>query len=123
VLHKLTGSGIPDALASIAIGVMLCYLASALTRRNRELLTNQSVPERYVQRLRGRLEEEQSIHAVTRIEAVYLGPTEVLAAADVQMTDGLAADEVAEILVRTRAEVARELPVIVRLYLTPVTAP
>jgi divalent metal cation (Fe/Co/Zn/Cd) transporter len=100
---------------------MLCYLASALTRRNRELLTNQAVPERYVDRLRRRLEAEEAIGAVTRLEAVYLGPSEVLAAADVQMTDGLAGDEVADILARTRAAVIREVPAIVRLYLTPVT--
>jgi cation diffusion facilitator family transporter len=120
VLHRLTGSGVPDALASIAIGALLCYLASMLTRRNRELLTNQSVPERYVQRLRDRLEAEDAIGAVTRIEAVYLGPAEVLAAADVRMAEGLTGDQVAAILGRTRAEVIGELPVIVRLYLTPV---
>jgi cation diffusion facilitator family transporter len=122
VLHRLTGSGLPDALASIAIGALLCYLALALTRRNRDLLTNQSVPERYVQRLGERLEAIDQIRTVTRIEAVYLGPNEVLAAADVQMTDGLAGEDVAAILVRTRTEVMQELPVIVRLYLTPVTS-
>ena len=81
---------------------------------------NQAVPERYVQRLRDRLEQRDAIRAVTRIEAVYLSPTEVLVAADVRMTGGLAGDEVAAILVRTRADVMREVPVIARLYLTPV---
>jgi cation diffusion facilitator family transporter len=122
VLHRLTGSALPDALASIAIGALLCWVAATLTRRNRALLTNQSVPERYVQRLRDRLEADDAIHAVTRIEAVYLGPTEVLVAADVQMTDGLSGEDVAAILVHMRADVMRELPVIARLYLTPVVA-
>jgi cation diffusion facilitator family transporter len=120
VLHRLTGSGLPDAIATIAIGLLLCYLATVLTRRNRALLTNQAVPERYVQRLRDRLETRTEIRSVTRIEAVYLSPTEVLVAADVQLTDGLIGEEVAAILVRTRADIMRELPVIVRLYLTPV---
>jgi cation diffusion facilitator family transporter len=121
VLHRLTGSGLPDALASVAIGLLLCYLASALTRRNRALLTNQSVPERYVVQLRERLETRAEIHAVTNLEAVYLSPTEVLVAADVQLTDGLAGEQVAEVLVGARAEIMSELPVIARLYLTPVT--
>ena len=85
----MTGSGIADALASIAIGALLCFIASRLTRRNRQLLTNQSVPERYVEALRARLESQAEIHAVTRLEAVYLGPGEVLVAADVAMADGL----------------------------------
>jgi cation diffusion facilitator family transporter len=121
VLHRATGSAVPDALASIVIGGLLCYLASRLTRRNRQLLTNQSVPERYVERMRERLESEPTIDAVTRLEAVYLGPTAVLVAADVQMADGLTGTDVTAALVRMRADVAREVPAITRLYLTPVS--
>jgi cation diffusion facilitator family transporter len=119
-LHKVTGSPVPDALASIVIGGLLCYLATRLTRRNRQLLTNQSVPERYVRRLRERLEAEDGIDAVAHLEAVYLGPAEVLVAADVRMADGLAGRDVAAALGRTRSELIRDLPVIARLYLTPV---
>jgi cation diffusion facilitator family transporter len=122
VLHRVTGSGLPDALASIVIGGLLCYLASRLTRRNRQLLTNQSVPERYIERLRVRIEREPAIDAVTRMEAIYLGPASVLAAADVQMADGLAGTDVTAAIARTRADIARETPVIARLYLTPVPA-
>jgi cation diffusion facilitator family transporter len=120
VLHRVTGSAFPDALASIVIGGLLCYLASRLTRRNRQLLTNQSVPERYVRRMRDRLEGEPAIAAVLRLEAVYLGPGAVLVAADVQLTDGLAGADVGGALARTRAEVTRDFPVVARLYLTPV---
>jgi cation diffusion facilitator family transporter len=121
VLHRVTGSGVPDALASIVIGGLLCYLASRLTRRNRQLLTNQSVPERYVERIRSRLEREPEIEAVTRLEAVYLGPGAVLVAADVQMPDGLSGVEITAALARVRADMKRESPVIARLYLTPVS--
>jgi cation diffusion facilitator family transporter len=120
VLHRVTGSAVADALASIVIGALLCFIASRLTRRNRQLLTNQAVPERYVVALRTRLEGQAEIHAVTRLEAVYLGPGEVLVAADVAMADGLSGREVAAALARTRVDVAHELPVIARLYLTPV---
>jgi cation diffusion facilitator family transporter len=120
VLHRVTGSGVADGIASVVIGGLLCFIASRLTRRNRQLLTNQSVPERYVDRLRARLEVEAEIHAVTRLEAVYLGPGEVLAAADIVMADGLSGREVATALARTRADIGQELPVVARLYLTPV---
>jgi cation diffusion facilitator family transporter len=123
VLHRLTGSSIPDAVGSIVIGGLLCLVASRLTTRNRGLLTNQSVPDRYVQRLRARLEGEAPIRAVTRLEAVYLGPAEVLAAADVEMSGGLTGEEVAAALGRLRTELMREFPVIARLYLTPVAPP
>jgi cation diffusion facilitator family transporter len=120
VLHRWTGSAVPDAIATILIGLLLCYLASRLTTRNRQLLTNQAVPDRYVERLRLRLEREEAIHSVTQMEAVYLGPAEVLVAAEVRMADGMSGEEVATALERLRAAMCTELPVIARLYLTPV---
>jgi Co/Zn/Cd efflux system component len=120
VLHRVTGSAVADALASIVIGGLLCFIASRLTRRNRQLLTNQAVPERYVAQLRARLETEAEISAVTNMEAVYLGPGEVLVAADVAMANGLSGADVALALARTRAAICNELPVVARLYLTPV---
>ena len=120
ILHRVTGSAIPDALATIVIGVMLGYVALKLTSRNRQLLANQGVPERYVTQLRERLEATSGIVGVPRLEAVYLGPGEVLVAADIRMEDGLSGDEVTSVLARIREDAARELPVIARLYLTPV---
>ena len=120
VLHRWLDSGLPDALASIVIGLLLCYLASRLTTRNRQLLTNQSVPARYVDKLRTRLEGDGAISQVTRLEAVYLGPAEVMVAAEVRMADGMSGAEVASALARTRAEFCRDLPTVARLYLTPV---
>jgi cation diffusion facilitator family transporter len=120
VLHRVTGSSIPDALGSIVIGGLLCFMASRLATRNRQLLTNQSVPDRYVQRLRARLEAEPAIRGVPRLEAVYLGPHEVLVVADVEMSDGLSGGDVAGALARIRDDLGGELPAIARLYLTPV---
>ena len=123
VLHRVTGSSVPDALGSIVIGCLLCFMASRLAARNRQLLTNQSVPDRYVQRLRARLEAEATVAAVARLDAIYLGPTEVLVTADVEMSDGLSGAEVAAALMRARDEIVREVPAVARLYLTPVVPP
>jgi cation diffusion facilitator family transporter len=120
VLHRLTGSGIPDALGSVVIGLLLCYIAWRLTSRNRQLLTNQSVPDRYVEGLRARLQAEAAVSSVARLDAVYLGPAEVLVAADVEMSGGLSAPDVARALERMRAELKRDVPAIARIYLTPV---
>jgi cation diffusion facilitator family transporter len=122
-LHRVTGSSVPDALGSVVIGILLCCMALLLTSRNRRLLTNQSVPERYVERLRTRLQSEEAIRSVTRLDAVYLGPTEVLVAADIQMSDGLSGRDVAGELERVRAELIRDVPAIARVYLTPVPGP
>lgn len=117
VLHKITGSAFYDAAATILIGLLLGYVAVRLTRRNRQLLSNQSVPERHIISLRERLEGQPGIVAVPSLEAVYLGPGEVLVAADVELTDE---DGVAQRLEGIRRELVREVPAISRVHLTPV---
>lgn len=120
VLHRLTGSGLADAVGSILIGGLLCLLAVRLAARNRRLLTNQSVPERYRRRVHDLLQADATVRAVSRLDGVYLGPQEVLVAADIELHDGLTGPEVAGVLTRLRHDLSREFPVIARLYLTPV---
>jgi cation diffusion facilitator family transporter len=120
VLAKTTGAEGPDAVATILIGLLLAFVATRLTRRNRQLITNQAVPPRYVDRLRDRLERQAGIAAVSRLEAVYLGASEVLVAADVVMESGLDEEEAARDLSIARTRMRQDVPVIARLYLTPV---
>jgi cation diffusion facilitator family transporter len=121
VLHRITGSALPDAIATLLIGCLLAYIAVRLARRNRALLTNQSVPDRYLQRLRHRLSADPDITEVTRLDAVYLGPGQVLVAAEVQMAEGLAGADVARGLDRIRGDLLRDVPAVARVYLTPVS--
>ena len=120
VLHKTTGAEWPDAVATILIGCLLAFVAMRLTRRNRQLITNQAVPPRYVERLRVRLVEQAGIAAVSHLDAVYLGASEVLVAADVLMEPELGVEDAARALARARDRLHQEAPVIARLYLTPV---
>ena len=122
VLHHTTGSALPDALTTIVIGLLLVYVAVKLTRRNRQLLSNQAIPDRYIAQLRDRLSATAGVEGVARLDAIYLGPGEVLVAADVRMNPALSGADVAAALARIRDDAARDLPVIARLYLTPVPA-
>jgi cation diffusion facilitator family transporter len=120
VLHKTTGVEWADGLATVLIGLLLAFLATRLARRNRELITNQAVPARYVERLRTRLDAQPGIAAVPRLEAVYIGASDVLVAADVLMEPGLDSDGAAQALAAARTRIQQEVPVVARLYLTPV---
>jgi divalent metal cation (Fe/Co/Zn/Cd) transporter len=102
------------------IGLLLGYVAVRLTHRNRQLLSNQAIPDRYMTQLRDRLSATDGVEGVARLEAVYLGPGEVLVAADVRMHPDLTGDDITATLARIRGDAERDLPVIARLYLTPV---
>jgi cation diffusion facilitator family transporter len=120
VLHKVTGIEIFDPIATLIIGGLLTYVAIRLTGRNRALLTNQAVAPRHVDALRQRLLEQPGIVAVHDIEAVHLGPSSVMAAAEVEVRDGMNATDVAVTLEVVRDTLCATVPAITRLYLTPV---
>jgi cation diffusion facilitator family transporter len=120
VLHEVTGSALPDALATIVIGLLLGYAAARLTGRNRQLLTNQAVPPRYVDKVRARLTAADGIDGVASLQAVYLGPSEVLVTADVFVDAARDGTGVVDAIARARAEIMRETPAIAWLSLTPV---
>jgi cation diffusion facilitator family transporter len=123
VLHRVTGSGVWDALVTIVIGGLLTYVAVRLTQRNRALLANQSVPDRYVGRLQERLAAHPQIGGVERLEAVYLSPGEVLLVADVLVAGELSGEEVTEALTGLRDELMADLPKLARVSLMPVPRP
>jgi cation diffusion facilitator family transporter len=120
ILHKVTGSAMPDAIATLIIGLMLGYVAIRLASRNRALLANQGVPERYSDRLRERLRAADEIQDVARLEAVYLGPAEVLVTAEVVVEPGQDGDALVGAIVRLRDAILDEVPAVADLYLTPV---
>jgi cation diffusion facilitator family transporter len=117
VLHRVTGSALPDAIATLLIGALLTFVAVRLSGRNRALLTNQAVPPRKVELLRARLLEQPEVAAIGRVEAIHLGPSSVMVAAEVALADG---EDAAAALARIRDDVKAQVPVITRLYLTPV---
>jgi cation diffusion facilitator family transporter len=116
IAHRVTGAEWPDAVASLAIGGLLSFVAFRLAGRNRALLANQAISPRIADRLRTRLLEEPGIVSVRRMESVYLGPREAMVAADVVVD----CDDIPATLERVRRHVRGEVPFVRRLYLTPV---
>jgi cation diffusion facilitator family transporter len=116
IAHKTTGAEWPDAVASLAIGGLLSFVAIRLAGRNRALLSNQAISPRIAERVQARLVKEPGIASVQRMESVYLGPREAMVAADVVVD----CDDIPATLERVREHVREEVPFIRRLYLTPV---
>jgi divalent metal cation (Fe/Co/Zn/Cd) transporter len=117
-LHQLTGSGVPDALASVAIGVLLVFVAVRLASRERELLTNQSAPAGVVAAIRERLAGADGVRSVPRLEVLVIGPRTLLVTGEV-VVDG---DDVSVRVARLRDQLRSE-PGIAEVYLTPVPVP
>ena len=82
-LSKLTGSGVPDALAALSIGVLLSGTAFALARPLADLLVGRSLPAEQVEKLQAIIAESPAVEELLSLRAVYIGPEEAVVAAKV----------------------------------------
>ena len=84
LVTHLTGSPAFDALASIAIGLLLGGVAIILVRRNRELLLGTTPSPELVDRAMDVLRSDPTVERLLRVKAVVLGSDEVHFKAEVE---------------------------------------
>lgn len=97
---ELTNSSVPDAIASILIGVLLGVVALALINRNRRFLIGEEVDPRVRGAALRELLASPAVARVTYLRLEIVGPRSVLIVGDVDLTG----DDVESLLsVRLRA--------------------
>ena len=121
-LTQMTGSPIPDGVASILIGVLLAVVAMLLVRTNVSLIVGQSPSARLRDGIREEIESLSDVTRVLEVMAMFLGPESLLVAARVDFAEtsvtGLAASaDEAERRLRAR------YPVITHVFLDPTPRP
>jgi divalent metal cation (Fe/Co/Zn/Cd) transporter len=121
-LHQVTGSAVPDAAASFAIGALLIVVALRLAQRDRELLTNQSAPPVIVDGVRRLLSGEPGVSGVPRLEVLIVGPRTWLVTGDVAVDPDGPGSDVTRLVEGLRQRLRSE-PGVAEVYLTPVVGP
>lgn len=107
-LHQITGSPIPDAIGSIAVGVLLGVVAIVLVDRNRAFLVGQQVqPEVRAAAIQALLTLPE-VHRVTALRLEFVGPRRVYVVGDVDLAGD---DTESHLAVRLRALEARVVDV------------
>ena len=118
--HQVLRSAIPDALAAIAIGVLLGSIGLRLVRRNRDLLTNLSESPRVLDYIRDVLMAEPEVIRVGRVSTLYIGPHQLLVTAEIQPADELSSLRLRQLLAELSKRVTDAVPRTVAVFLTPV---
>jgi len=85
-LHQLTGNSVWDAAGSIAIGILLGFVAVFLIRRNRQFLVGESLAPEFVAKVLTTLLAHPEIERVTYLHLEYVGPTRFFVVAAVDLT-------------------------------------
>jgi len=99
-LHQLTGNAVFDAIGSIAIGVLLAFVAVFLIRRNMDYLLGEAPTPEVRSRVIARILEHPQVERLTYLHLEYVGPQRFFVVAAVDLVGD---DTEAQLAVRLRA--------------------
>lgn len=85
-LHQLTGNAIFDALGSIAVGVLLGFVAIFLIRRNMHYLVGAEISPELEERILSMLRGRSEISRISYLHVEYVGPNRFFVVAAVDLT-------------------------------------
>ena len=119
-LHQVTGSGVYDGIASLAIAVLLAAVAYRLGRSNMRLLTGSQADPRLVRALVAALGDEEEVEAVVDLLTVQLGTDRVLLCARLDVDDTLDGADLERAMVRIGESVRTRFTDVAEVFLEPV---
>jgi divalent metal cation (Fe/Co/Zn/Cd) transporter len=119
-LHQATGSVVPDALASIAVGVLLAAVAGFLTRANHEFMAGERVSFEARYRIGRYIAAYPGVSEVRDVSVTFTGPDEVWVVARVEVEDCLSARDVEALVVGVERTLVQRSAAIGRVDIVPI---
>lgn len=116
-LHMVTGQVVWEASASLAIGVLLVYVAYRLGREAKGQLIGEAADPEVAARIRALLDAQPEIDSVEALFTMKMGLDSALVAARVDLVPGLDSEQVEEVAVRIKRSVARIVPEADQIFL------
>ncbi len=118
-LRQLTGSGVWDAAASMAIGAVLIVVAVKLGLDSRSLLIGRAADPDEQQTIREEIEKTPGVDALIELLTMHLGPDHLLVAARVDFSAGTNADEAEDLASKIDRQLAERLSVTPHVFIDP----
>ncbi|MFE9122685.1 cation diffusion facilitator family transporter [Streptomyces sp. NPDC007172] len=122
-LHMITGQGVWEASASLAIGLLLVYVAYRLGKDAREQLIGEAVDPELRQDIRALLDQQPEIDNVASLLTMRLGLDSTLVAARIDLRPGLDSERMELVSERIKAAVVKEWPEADQVFLDITEAP
>lgn len=116
-LHMVTGQVVWEASASLAIGVLLVYVAYRLGRDARDQLIGEAADPELSGRIRSLLEAQPEIDSVEALLTMKMGLDSTLVAARIDLMPGLDSERVEEVAVRIKRSLGRTFPEADQIFL------
>jgi len=122
-LHDLTGERGWEGAASIAIGILLVFVAYTLGRDTKHLLIGEAARPDQRERLHQLIANHPEVEEVLELLTMYLGPTDLLVAVRLDLQDDLSARDVEHLSNRIDRELREADPDVSQVFLDATPRP
>ncbi len=116
-LHALTGSAMPEGIASIAIAVLLAFTAWRLGRSAEALLIGQAADPALIRQAYLALDSEPEVDTILAFLTMRMGIDTVMLAARIDLSDGLDSDAVEAVCGRIKNSLSERFPALEQIFL------
>jgi cation diffusion facilitator family transporter len=120
-LHQLTGSAVYDGAASIAIGVLLAWIAYALGRDTKDLLIGEAADPELRLDIISIISSYDEVDGVVDMLTMQLSPDETLVAVKVDFVDDLDSQRIEEVSTEIDEALRRQCPLVKHVFLDATT--
>jgi cation diffusion facilitator family transporter len=110
-----------DGVASIGISLLLATAAILLARETKSLILGEPPRAGVLDKVAALIRADAEVSGVREVNAIHLGPHDIVVTAEVDFDDRVSAAEVERINARIVARIREEEPDVGRLFLSPVS--
>lgn len=116
LLTQITGNPVFDGLASVAIGVLLGFIALFISFETKSLLIGEAVSQEELERIKKAIKSVPEVQEVIDVLTMHLGPDDVLVNLNINFVDGLTTDQVEEAIDKVEKAVQEVVPSVKRIF-------
>ena len=118
-LAAVTGDGVWDAMASIAIGFLLMAIGLVVNRETQSLLVGESASADVVASIRHAIGVSPGVKAIVDLRTIHVGPDDLVVAAGIKVDPAWDAAAIAGTIVGAKARIRAAVPFRTVIYLEP----
>jgi cation diffusion facilitator family transporter len=116
-LHQATGEKAFDAAASIAVGMLLAFVAFVLARDSRALLLGVAARPDELKAIERAIRAHRDVKELVDLRTMYLSPGSLLVAAKLDFAEDIDADRLEEATAELESELTRAVPEVEAVFI------
>jgi cation diffusion facilitator family transporter len=119
VIQQVTGILIFDGIASIIIGIILCFVALFLGNETKSLLLGESADPKLLKNIMDIFEKEPDVNLVIYIKSLQLGPNDVLISVKLEFNPKLTSVAISRLINNIEKKIRDKFPDVKQIFIEP----